>query len=54
MTVFDPAEIGERGTLLDPEPAGGIPYVFVNGEPVVRDGTYDPALRSGRALRKEA
>jgi N-acyl-D-aspartate/D-glutamate deacylase len=52
MTVFDPAEIGERGTLLDPEPAGGIPHVFVNGEPVVRDGTYDPARRVGRALRR--
>ena len=51
VTVFDPGEIGERGTLLDPEPAGGIPYVFVNGEPVVRDGTYDPARRAGRALR---
>jgi N-acyl-D-amino-acid deacylase len=52
VTVFDPDEIGERGTLLDPEPAGGIPHVFVNGEPVVRDGVYDPARRSGRALRK--
>jgi N-acyl-D-amino-acid deacylase len=54
VTVFDPDEIGERGTLLDPEPAGGIPYVFVNGEPVVSDGVYDPARRPGRALRKEA
>jgi N-acyl-D-aspartate/D-glutamate deacylase len=45
VTVFDPAEIGERGTLLDPEPAGGIPYVFVNGEPVVSDGVYDPTRR---------
>jgi N-acyl-D-aspartate/D-glutamate deacylase len=53
VTVFDPGEIGERGTLLDPEPAGGIPYVFVNGEPVVREGTYDPARRAGRALRNE-
>jgi N-acyl-D-amino-acid deacylase len=53
VTVFDPAEVGERGTLLDPKPAGGIPYVFVNGEPVVSDGVYDPARRSGRALRKE-
>ena len=51
VTVFDPAEIGERGTTLEPEPAGGIPYVFVNGEPVVHDGVYDPARRAGRALR---
>jgi N-acyl-D-amino-acid deacylase len=53
VTVFDPDEIGERGTLLDPEPAGGIPYVFVNGEPVVREGNYDAAVRAGRALRKD-
>jgi N-acyl-D-amino-acid deacylase len=51
VTVFDPREIGERGTLLDPEPAGGIPHVFVNGEPVVRDAAYDPARGAGKALR---
>jgi N-acyl-D-amino-acid deacylase len=51
VTVFDPGEVGERGTLLDPEPAGGLPYVFVNGEAVVEDGAYDPARRAGRALR---
>jgi N-acyl-D-amino-acid deacylase len=53
VTVFDPEEVGERGTLLDPEPAGGIPHVFVNGEPVVRGGVYDPSRRAGRALRKD-
>ena len=40
-----------RGTFLDPEPAGGIQHVFVNGQPVVRDGDYDPEPAPGRALR---
>ena len=51
LVVFDPETIGDRGTFLDPEPAGGIRHVFVNGQPVVRDGDYDPEPAPGRALR---
>jgi N-acyl-D-aspartate/D-glutamate deacylase len=51
LVVFDPDTIGDRGTFLDPEPAGGIRHVFVNGQPVVRDGDYDPEPAPGRALR---
>jgi N-acyl-D-aspartate/D-glutamate deacylase len=52
ITVFDPATVGDRGTHLDPQPAGGIVHVFVNGHPVVRDGIYDPQQRAGRMLRR--
>jgi N-acyl-D-aspartate/D-glutamate deacylase len=51
LVVFDPETIGDRGTFLDPEPAGGIRHVFVNGQPVVRDGDYDPEPAPGRAVR---
>ena len=37
--------------FLEPEAPAGIEWVFVNGEPVVSDGVYDPAPLPGRALR---
>jgi len=52
VTVFDPATIGDRGTFLEPQPAGGILHVFVNGEPVVQDGAYHPDRLAGRVLRR--
>jgi N-acyl-D-aspartate/D-glutamate deacylase len=52
VTVFDPATIGDRGTYLDPQPAGGIRYVFVNGQPVVEDGAYHPDRRTGSVVRR--
>lgn len=52
ITVFDPETVGDRGTYLEPQPAGGIPYVFVNGHPVVQAGTYQPDRLAGRVLRK--
>jgi len=51
ITVFDPATIGDRGSFLAPQPAGGILHVFVNGEPVVQDGRYHPDRLAGRVLR---
>jgi N-acyl-D-aspartate/D-glutamate deacylase len=54
ITVFDPATVGDRGTHLDPQPAAGIVHVFVNGQPVVRDGVYDPERLPGRVLRRDA
>ena len=48
ITAFDPDAAGDRGTHLDPQPAGGIVHVFVNGLPVVRNGVNDPEWRARR------
>jgi len=53
ITVFDPTTIGDRGSYLDPEPAGGIVHVFVNGQPVVQNGRYHPDRLAGRVLRRK-
>ena len=52
LTLFDPAKVGEVGTFADPHhyPVG-IPWVLVNGVPVVANGAMTPA-RPGRAIRK--
>lgn len=52
LVVFDPQGIRETSTYEDPKHfAQGIPHVFVNGRPVVRDGvpTHD---RPGVVLRR--
>ena len=54
VTLLDWGRVGDAGTFLDPEPAMGIEWVFVNGEPVVRERTYDPGRLPGRALRARA
>ena len=51
VVLFDPIALGDRGTVLDPEPAAGIEWVFVNGAPTVSGGAYDPSRLPGRALR---
>jgi N-acyl-D-aspartate/D-glutamate deacylase len=51
VVLLDLDELGDRGTFLDPEQPGGVEWVFVNGEPVVREGHYDPTEAPGRALR---
>lgn len=52
IVVFDPSTIIDRATFEEPHQyPGGIPYVIVNGEPVVDDGRYTEA-RPGRVLRR--
>jgi N-acyl-D-amino-acid deacylase len=51
VVLLDLARLGDRGTFLEPEAPAGIEWVFVNGEPVVSAGVYDPAPLPGRALR---
>jgi len=51
VVLLDLAQLGDRGTYLEPEAPGGIEWVFVNGRPVVSAGVYDPATLPGRALR---
>lgn len=54
VVVFDPARIADVASYADPHRhPDGIAHVFVNGEPVVRDGAHTGA-RSGRVLRKRS
>ena len=59
VVLLDLDELGDRGTFLDPEQPGGVEWVFVNGEPVVRERTLRPdgraragAPRTERARRQ--
>ena len=52
LAVFDPDTVIDRSTFEDPHQlAGGVPHVFVAGEPVVSDGAHTGA-RPGRVLRR--
>lgn len=54
LTLFDPANIADRGTFEDPaQPAAGIEMVLVNGEAVLESGRMTGAC-PGRALRRTA
>lgn len=51
ITVFDPATVADRATFTNPHQyAVGIPYVIVNGQVVLDNGTHTGAL-PGRVLR---
>jgi N-acyl-D-amino-acid deacylase len=52
ITIFDPATVSDLATFEAPHqyPAG-IPYVLVNGIPVVDGGRFTPN-RPGRVLRR--
>lgn len=52
ITIFDAARVGSPATFTDPHHyAVGIPFVIVNGVPVVDQGVF-MAARPGRALRR--
>jgi N-acyl-D-amino-acid deacylase len=52
LVCFDPRTVADRGTYEDPcQMPDGIPYVIVNGVPVVDDGRHTGRL-PGRALRR--
>lgn len=52
VTLFDAATVGSPATFTDPHQyATGIPFVLVNGVPVVDGGEFT-AARPGRALRR--
>ena len=51
IAIFDAAKIRDAGTFEDPHHyAEGIPYVLVNGVPIVDGGKFTPA-RPGKVLR---
>ncbi len=52
VTIFDAATVKDVGTFTDPHHyAEGIPWVLVNGEPVVANGVFTTA-RPGRVVRR--
>jgi len=52
IVVFDPETIIDKGTFVEPvQYPAGIEYVLINGDVVVRQGTYDRKL-AGKVLRK--
>lgn len=51
LVLFDPAAVAGEATYADPRrPATGIPYVLVNGVPVIDDGRHTGAL-PGHSIR---
>ncbi len=53
ITVFDPARVIDRATYERPKQAPeGIPFVLVNGTPVVRNGNVVPNVMPGVAIRR--
>ena len=54
VTIFDPAAVRDTATFEKPHAfAAGVPYVLVNGVPVVRKGRHTGA-RSGQVLTSPA
>ncbi|ANM32206.1 hypothetical protein ABI59_10980 [Acidobacteria bacterium Mor1] len=58
LVVFDPAKVVDRADWTDPRArAAGIPWVTINGEPVVENGRYvggsaGTVLRKGRSASR--
>ena len=53
IVVFDPAKVSDPATYADPHHyALGIPYVLVNGVPVIKDGEHTGA-KPGQSLRHQ-
>jgi N-acyl-D-amino-acid deacylase len=52
LVIFDPATVTDAATFDNPrQPATGIPYVLVNGTPVIDDNQHTGAL-PGHSIRK--
>ncbi|HJU74002.1 MAG TPA: amidohydrolase family protein, partial [Gemmatimonadaceae bacterium] len=55
IAIFDPGKVIDRATFDRPKQAPeGIPYVLVNGVPVVRAGAVVPNVAPGMAIRRSA
>ena len=54
ITIFDPEAVIDNATFEKPEQAsGGIPFVLVNGVPVVRDGKAVEDTMPGVGIKRE-
>jgi dihydroorotase len=53
VTVFDPARVTDRATFEKPaQYSEGIPYVIVNGTPVVDHGELVKDVMPGKPVRR--
>lgn len=53
LVLFDPSTVADTATFDNPrQPATGIPYVLVNGVPVIDDGRHTGAL-AGHSIRNQ-
>jgi len=53
ITLFDPATVLDKATYENPaQYSEGIPYVIVNGVPVVRDGQLKTGIYPGKPVRR--
>jgi N-acyl-D-amino-acid deacylase len=53
LVLFDPSTVADTATFDEPrQPATGIPYVLVNGVPVIEDGRHTGAL-AGHSIRNQ-
>lgn len=53
LTVFDPGKVMDRATFASPnQPSTGIPWVVVNGTPVVANNAVVPGVLPGKAVRR--
>ncbi len=53
IAVFDPAKVLDKATYDNPaQYAEGIPYVIVNGVPVVREGQLKTGIYPGKGVRR--
>jgi N-acyl-D-amino-acid deacylase len=53
LVLFDPDTVADTATFDEPrQPAAGIPYVLVNGVPVIEDGRHTGAL-AGHSIRNQ-
>ncbi len=55
ITIFDPARVTDRATFENPaQYSEGIPYVLVNGVPVVKDGVLQEGATPGVGILRQA
>jgi N-acyl-D-aspartate/D-glutamate deacylase len=53
ITVFDPAKVTDKATFENPaQYSEGIPYVLVNGVPVVKGGKLVDNIAPGKGLKR--
>jgi N-acyl-D-amino-acid deacylase len=53
LVLFDPSTVADTATFDEPrQPATGIPYVLVNGVPVIDGGRHTGAL-AGHSIRNQ-
>lgn len=52
VTVFNLEEFEDRATFSEPtRPSAGVVHLLVGGQPLIRDGILDTAVRPGRPVR---